>query len=147
MRLPPIAFVLAAAVAAAGPVAAQERSPELRQALVALARVLGESHALRQACYGPEDQHWRSRMTELVDTEQPDPVLERQLKDSFETGLAAGRKSYPDCSPDARQAEGQAAERGRALAAQLATARRRVPGWLPTLPADEEEVTPDTSPR
>jgi uncharacterized protein (TIGR02301 family) len=150
MRFLPIAFVLAALCAAA-PVAAQERSPELRQTLLALARVLGESHALRQACNGSEDQHWRSRMTGLIDTEQPEAPLEKQLRDSFEAGLATGRKSFPDCSPASRHAEAEAAERGRALAGQLAAAQRRVPGWQPTLPGEEtggeEEVTPDTSPR
>ena len=57
------------------PAFAQERSIEMRESLVSLARVLGESHALRQACEGGEDQFWRSRMNRLVETEQAEPVL------------------------------------------------------------------------
>ena len=48
------------------PASAQERSIEMRDALVSLARVLGESHALRQVCEGNEDQFWRSRMNRLA---------------------------------------------------------------------------------
>ncbi len=140
-------MIFALLLIAATPAIAQERSPELRQTLVALARVMGESHALRQACDGREDRHWRTRMTDLVDTEQPDEVLTKRLNDSFNAGVAAGRAAHDDCSPATREAQAQAAERGHALAAQLARAQRRIPGWLPSLPEeDAEKVTDDTSP-
>jgi uncharacterized protein (TIGR02301 family) len=50
--------------------------------------VLGQSHALRQACAGASDQYWRGRMSDLVATEHPDPAFERQLKVAFNNGFA-----------------------------------------------------------
>lgn len=132
----------------AGPALAQDRTPQQRQTLVALARVMGESQALRQACLGAGDQHWRSRFTSLVDNEQPDEDFAKVLAGAFNAGVAMGRKSFSDCSPTTREAQFSVAERGRELASDLASAQRRVPGWMPSLPQDEaEQVTDDTSPR
>lgn len=143
MRLIPIVMALALAA----PAVAQERSPELRQALIDLARVMGESQAFRQACLGAGDQHWRTRINDMVDNEAADEAFAKQLQATFAAGAAAGRRAHPDCSPATREAQAEAAGRGRELAAQLATARRRVPGWLPSLPEeDAEQVTEETSP-
>lgn len=143
MRLLPL--VLALSIVA--PVSAQERDPDLRQALVDLARTMGETHALRQACEGREDRRWRTRMTDLIDQEQPDEALAKRLMDSFNAGATAGRVAHPDCSDATREAQLQAAERGYELAARLAVARRRVPGWLPSLPEPgAEEVTAEVTP-
>lgn len=140
-------LIIALALAAATPTAAQERSPELRQVVIDLARVLGESHALRQVCFGTGDQHWRTRMTSLVDNEQADDLFAKRLQASFAAGVAAGRAAHPDCTSVTREAQAQAAERGRELAVQLAAAQRRVPGWMPSLPEeDAEKVTDDPSP-
>lgn len=141
-------FILA--LTAAAPAAAQDRTPDQRDALTGLARVMGESHAFRQACFGAGDQHWRARLADMLEHEQPDEALAERLKDGFAAGLSAGRAAHPVCSPATRQAQIRAAERGRALALQLGTAQRRVPGWQPTLPGEGldgfEEVTPDASP-
>ncbi|QUD87595.1 TIGR02301 family protein [Phenylobacterium montanum] len=114
------AAILALTLSLAAPALAAERSAEDRQALADLAYVLGQSHALRQACEGQADQFWRTRMYRLLQAEQPDPVLEHRLKDSFNTGYAAAQSAYPACSPQSRRAEARAAERGRALVAGLA---------------------------
>ncbi len=98
---------------------AQERSPAERQTLIDLSYVLGESHALRQACAGAEDQFWRQRMQRLVQAEQPDAAFDRRLKESFNTGFVAGQTAFSSCSPQSRQAEAKAAARGRVLAASL----------------------------
>ncbi len=108
------ALTLLASVAAA-----QERTPAERQTLIDLSYVLGESHALRQACAGPEDQFWRTRMQRLVQAEQPDATLDRRLKESFNTGFVTGQTAFSSCSPLSRQAEAKAAARGKALAATL----------------------------
>lgn len=108
---------------AASPISAQERSPALRQNLVDLAYVLGESHALRQACSGRQDQHWRTRMIALVEAEQPDANLDRRLKESFNSGFATWQSQYPGCTATARRAEAQAMGRGRVLAERLASAK------------------------
>jgi uncharacterized protein (TIGR02301 family) len=146
MRLP--ALLASLIFLAAGPAAAQDRTPEQRQTLTALARVMGESQALRQVCLGAADQHWRTRLTGLIDNEQADEAFAEALTGSFNAGLAASRKGFLDCSPATRAAQYDVAERGRALAERLARVQRRVPGWMPSLPEEAaEEVTADTSPR
>ena len=110
---------LAALLLFATDVAAQERTPAERQTLIDLSYILGESHALRQACAGAEDQFWRTRMQRLVQAEQPDAAFDRRLKEAFNTGFVAGQTGFPSCTPQSRQAEAKAAARGRALAATL----------------------------
>jgi uncharacterized protein (TIGR02301 family) len=112
--------------AAALPASGQERPPEMRQSVVELAYVLGESHALRQACAGPNDQHWRTRMVGLVEAEQADPGLDRQMKEGFNAGFAARRSQFPVCTDAARQALIAAASRGQELASSLSRAKTRV---------------------
>ena len=112
------ALVLLALSASAA--TAQDRSPAQRQTLVELAYVLGQSHALRQACAGPGDQYWRGRMRRLIQAETPDAGLERQLTDAFNTGFVEKRAAYPSCGRSSRREETRAAAHGRALAASLA---------------------------
>src|ERR1700733_14189580 len=78
-----LALAILLAFAAASQAAAQDRSPADRQTLVELAYVLGESHALRQACAGAGDFYWRTRMQQMVAAEQPDGPFGRRLADSF----------------------------------------------------------------
>lgn len=113
-------LLIAAVVAALGGAAqAQDRTPGVRQTLVDLAYVLGESHALRQACLGAEDQFWRTRMIRMVDTEQPDAALDRRLKEAFNTGYASRQSEFPECTGATRRAEIATLTKGQALAGQL----------------------------
>jgi uncharacterized protein (TIGR02301 family) len=105
----------------AQPAAAQDRSPAERQTLIDLSYVLGESHALRQVCAGPDDQYWRTRMTQLVRVEQPDADFDKRLKQSFNTGFTARRAAFPSCSTKARRQAATDAAQGRELSATLAT--------------------------
>ena len=140
------AFLIAIAmIASSAPALAQERPAELRAALVGLTRVLGESHALRQACEGADDQYWRSRMNRLLETETPDVEVEEQLKASFNAGFAETRRLYPFCNDNARRAQGLAAMRGQELSAALSHARYRT-GIAPVVP-EEEGVTAEPAPR
>lgn len=127
------------------PASAQERTIEMREALVNLARVLGESHALRQACEGTEDQFWRSRMNRLVETEQAEPVLEREMKDAFNAGFAGTRRLYSECGDPTRRAERLAAVRGHEIALGLSQAKYRVTTVLQ--PEGAEDVTAEPAPR
>ena len=102
------------------PALAQDRSPALRQSLVDLAYVLGETHALRQTCVGVDDQYWRGRMMRLVEAERPDEALDRRLKESFNTGFASRQSEFPSCGPGSRRAEVAAANHGRDIANKLA---------------------------
>ena len=117
MRRLIVPFALAAL---ALPALAQDRSPALRQSLVDLAYVLGESHALRQACTSLEDQYWRTRMMNMVAEERPDEALDRRLKESFNTGFASRQSEFPACTPASRRAEAAAANHGVDISTRLA---------------------------
>jgi uncharacterized protein (TIGR02301 family) len=102
------------------PAVAQDRTPTQRQTLNDLAYVLGQSHALRQACQGPTDQFWRERMVKLVEAETPDPAFNTRLNNAFNAGFSATQARYPACGPESRAAEAATAARGQALAGSLA---------------------------
>jgi uncharacterized protein (TIGR02301 family) len=124
---------------------AQERPVEMRQTLVDLTRVLGESHALRKACEGADDQYWRSRMSRLVEAEQAEPELETKMRDSFNAGFAEARRLYQGCDDGVRRAQGLMAARGRELSTTLAHAKYRSGVMQPT--PEEEGVTAEPPPR
>jgi uncharacterized protein (TIGR02301 family) len=107
---------LALALVLAAPALAQERTPAQHQTLTDLAFVLGESHALRQACQGAADQYWRERMSRLLQTETPDEAFDRSLRESFNTGYAAAQAQFPDCDARSQAEAVQVARRGAALA-------------------------------
>ena len=130
--------VLALALVAL-PAFAQERSPDLHQTLAELAYVLGESHALRQACSGSGDQFWRNRMIRMVEAEQPEPALDRQIKEGFNAGFIARRSEFPRCGPGVRRAQAAVAAHGRDLSARLARAKVAVPVDEPQAPMDMAE--------
>ena len=104
----------------ATPTLAQDRAPAPRQTLTDLAYVLGQSHALRQACLGPLDQFWRGRMMKMVEAEAPDPAFTTRLHNAFNSGFSSAQAQYPACGADSRRAEAAAAARGQALASSLA---------------------------
>jgi uncharacterized protein (TIGR02301 family) len=135
MRLRFLAFAL---VLAAAPAAAQPRGDILTD----LAEVLGQSHALRQACAGPTDQYWRARMMRLMEVEQPSEAVETRLTEAFNDGYASRRALFRACSPQARRAEAAAAARGRAIAAQLSRAYTSPRGDSETASPDEMAPKP-----
>jgi len=111
------AAALLLALAVAFPAHAQ--TAERRQRLLDLAYVLGEAHALRQAC-AAEDQAWRSRMRRLIEVEAPDRALETRLAERFNAGFLARRAEVPTCTPRAAKQEAEVARKGQALAESLA---------------------------
>jgi len=120
-------FMLLAAMAAALPVAAAEapvRSPVQRQTLTDLSYALGEAHALRTVCLGPEDQVWRGRMSRVIEVEQPDDPFRRRLVDAFNAGFVTGQARNPTCRETTPGEERAAARRGRDLARGLAAGAR-----------------------
>lgn len=142
-------LALIAALALAAPAIAQERSPAERQALVDLAYMLGESHALRQACHGAADQYWRGRMIRLVDAEAPDAAFEDRLKGAFNNGFAARRTEFPGCGPQTHKAAAEAARRGQAAADKLGQTLRIVRRMGPDAPSEAapDSVAEDEAPR
>lgn len=91
-----------------------------RGSLSGLARALGESQALREACEGQKDQYWRSRMMRLLSLEGAEGAAGAPLTAAFNAGYAEARQAYPACSPESRRAEVDAADRGQTYAARLA---------------------------
>jgi uncharacterized protein (TIGR02301 family) len=101
------------------PADAQARGPEAHKQLLELAGVLGQAHALRQAC-APDDQTWRSRMQRMIEVEAPDQTFEAELTTRFNQGFMARKADFPHCDPRAAREEAKVAARGEALAKALA---------------------------
>ncbi|WP_374573044.1 TIGR02301 family protein [Phenylobacterium sp.] len=118
-RLVVLAVLALAAQAWASSAWSQERTPAQRQSLADLAYVLGESHALRQACHGEGDQFWRARMIRLLEVETPDENLDRRLREAFNTGFSSARAAHPQCDASARADAARVAAEGQGLAARL----------------------------
>jgi len=123
-RLGPHRLAVAAALAllVAVPAAAQPADPQARQQLLDLAYVLGEAHALRQACK-PDDQYWRSRMRRVLEVERPDAAFAGRLADRFNTGFSVRKAQHPACTAKARAELKAVARRGRDLAYGLSRFR------------------------
>ncbi len=96
------------------------RSGANRQVVVQLAYTLGEAHALRRLCAGPQDSTWYARMQRLESQEAADDAARAQLVESFNAGFAARQAQFVDCSRRSRATERVVAQRGAALAARLA---------------------------
>ncbi len=99
---------------------AQERSPSERQALLDLARILGQSNAIRQTCEGPQDGYWYTRMERLLAVEAADQDLKRRLGLSFNAGYNETRALYPQCVDAARAEARRIAKTAEALSEKLA---------------------------
>ncbi len=117
-RLP--SWLIAACLFMAGPALALDRSPAQREALTDLAYVLGQSHALRQACAGPDDQQWRDKMSVLLQAEAPDDSLNRRLRQSFNDGYASAQARFPSCGGESQAEAAAVAQKGRRLALGVA---------------------------
>ncbi len=115
-RLFAFALASALALALANPAAAQTPRGDL---LVQLARVIGESHALRQLCEGRQDQYWRERMFGLLDAEAADDAQRDRLSKSYNSGYIAGQSEFERCSTASRDAETRTAAQGRDVAGRL----------------------------
>lgn len=139
-------LILGGLLALASPALAQERTPAQRQTLVDIAYVLGESHALRQVCEGAYDQYWRDRMIGVTDTEQPDAALERRMKEAFNSGFAARRTEYPQCTRASRIAEAAVARRGQTLAGQMGSVAHRLDPREAEARRQALELAPPVSP-
>ena len=116
---------LAAALAAlliGAPALAQTADALTRQQLLDLSYVLGEAHALRQACE-PEDQYWRARMQRMLEVERPDAAFAQRLADRFNTGFSVRQGQFQACNGQARAELARTAAKGKALAEALSRIR------------------------
>lgn len=140
-----ITVLSAFALPAVTPASAQERTPPERQTLLDLAYTLGESHALRQACSGEDDQYWRDRMVRMTETEAADEAFDGRLKQQFNAGFATRRTEFPSCSPASKRAEQAVARKGQALSTRLSAVTRVVRNLGSDAPAGESDAAgPDS---
>lgn len=116
-----VALVLAALLTT--PALAQDRTPADRQLLLELAHTIGEAHAIRQVCEGPQDQFWRTRMMSLLEAEEADFLLSERLRGAFNSGYLERQYAHPACNRLAREAEAEVGAKGQALARRLAPSR------------------------
>lgn len=127
------------------PAGAQERPPPERQTLLDLAYTLGESHALRQACSGEDDQYWRDRMVRMTDTEAADAAFDGRLKQAFNSGFATRQTEFPTCSAASKRAEQAVARKGQGLATRLSSITRVVRDMgSDAPPAESDDAGPDS---
>ena len=114
-------FVVAVSLTLALPAVAQERDPVQRQILLELSGVIGQSHAVRQVCYGPDDAFWRDRMLSMLDAEDADFEFSQRLRGAFNAGFLDAKQRYPACNRLAQEAERGLSSQGQALARRLAS--------------------------
>jgi uncharacterized protein (TIGR02301 family) len=127
------------------PAIGQERAPPERQMLLDLAYTLGESHALRQACSGDDDQYWRDRMMRMTDAEAADAAFDGRLKQAFNSGFATRQTEFPTCGPASKRAEQAVARKGEALAGRMSSITRVIRDLGSDAPPGEsDEETPDS---
>lgn len=127
------------------PSAAQERAPPERQTLLDLAYTLGESHALRQACSGEDDQYWRDRMVRMTDAEAAEAAFDGRLKQAFNSGFATRQTEFTTCSPASKRAEQAVARKGQALATRMSSITRVVRDLGSDAPKeDSDDSVPDS---
>lgn len=124
-RFVALALLIALALAPAA-VLGQGRDPTSRQVLVDLAYVLGQAHALTQLC-DAGDQHWRSRMLAMVETEGDDHAFAERLRGQFNTGYISGKSQFTACGAESRRAQREVAARGAAISKRLGQARVQQP--------------------
>ena len=113
--------IAASAQDAAPPPDATAPNPLQRQAVIDLAYVLGEAHALHRVCAGPEDNTWRARMGRLLQVEKPDAAYRQRLMESFNGGFTARHAEFPTCTLKTAEMERTVAARGRTLSRHLAS--------------------------
>lgn len=91
-----------------------------------LGRVLGRAHYLRLLCSDGQDQTWRNAMRSLMDLEAPAGSPRRTaLVTLFNDGYRYEEERFPDCSPEAREANRALSAQGKRLADALAARFRQ----------------------
>ncbi len=91
--------------------------------LLDLAFALGRTHYLRTLCRGEDDQTWRTRMTRMVEVEQPDEAFRQAMVARFNAGWLDLRSEHAECGTAARDAAALAAQAAAMLADRLSNRR------------------------
>ncbi len=87
--------------------------------LMRLSEVLGSIHYLRELCKANEGQIWRTKMTALIDAEQPQPARKQQMIARFNRGYGSFNRTYRTCTQSALLAVNRYMKEGVLLASQI----------------------------
>ena len=80
--------------------------------------MLGEAHALKQACQA-DDATWRARMQRMLEIEAPDDAFRNDLTERFNDGFSRERAAFPHCDARVPAAEAKVAAEGKRLSEAL----------------------------
>lgn len=98
------------------------RGPDYFRDAADLAGLLGSAHAIRVRCNGRDDQYWRRYMADMLAYEAPDAGnLRSSLVNEFNDAFSDVSDDYRICDSQAVAAEARFAERGKEIAARMAT--------------------------
>ena len=98
----------------------QEGMITMNNLLDAMAKNLGQMHYLRTLCFGPDDQHWRDYMAQMLELEAgSDFDTRRDLTQAFNAGYYEKQGRHGSCSVAMSADVAALAENGRALATML----------------------------
>ena len=87
--------------------------------LMRLSEVLGSIHYLRELCNANEGQVWRTKMTALIDAEQPQPARKQKMIARFNRGYGSFNRTYRTCTQSALLAVNRYMKEGVLLASQI----------------------------
>lgn len=99
---------------------ARPRDAAYNADLIRLSEVLGAIHYLRALCRTNEGQLWRNKMTEMLETEEPDEDQRQLLVSHFNITYHRYRKAYERCTTQAVSDANQFIEEGEQLSDRLA---------------------------
>ncbi|MGL4438779.1 MAG: TIGR02301 family protein [Bosea sp. (in: a-proteobacteria)] len=94
--------------------------PAYEPDMLKLAEVMGSLAFLRQLCSGLEAQQWRTRMTELLETEGVTPGRKERLAGAYNRGFKSFALTYRACTPAAEEASARLSKDGERLSRSLA---------------------------
>jgi uncharacterized protein (TIGR02301 family) len=104
-RIQTLTMAVAAVLAAAGPLAANPLSKDIKpydERLMRLAEILGAVHFLRELCGANEGQYWRERMEELIRAEGTSALRQARMTRGFNQGYRNYARTYSICTPTAQ---------------------------------------------
>lgn len=93
-------FVSAAMIAPSAE--AQSRSKPYDQKLYRLSEILGAVHYLRELCGAKDNQLWRDKMQELLDSEGTSALRRANLSRRFNRGYRGYSRTYRGCTSSAQ---------------------------------------------
>ncbi|MEM8976184.1 MAG: TIGR02301 family protein [Pseudomonadota bacterium] len=94
-------LVMSTAVAATN-AHAQSRSKPYDQKLYRLSEILGAVHYLRELCGAKDNQLWREKMQELLDSEGTSALRRANLSRRFNRGYRGYSRTYRGCTSSAQ---------------------------------------------